>query len=170
MSTLGEWRRCPLLYALEGRNDECLRLVIEAGTDGHGSIKLHDLVTKGKAGFLLEHRNDLKIEALLRAGAKINNTRDNLLTSCLDSGRKPHRKKQLALLLFAAGEKLTKPINETPGYLRFPQRETLKLLCRESIRKHLLGTNNVNLFYKVAKLGLPTVLSKYLLYEQSVTE
>ena len=120
---------------------------------------------------LLEHENYLKVKALLRAGVHINSTSDNLLPLCLDSGRKHHKKKQLALLLFAAGEKLrVRSCYETPDYLRFPIQKTLKQLSRESIRRHLLKLNNVNLFYRVAKLGLPPALSKYLLYEQSVTE
>ena len=159
-----------LSYALMIRNEDCIRLMIEAGADGHGSLLLNNLITKGKPGSLLEHENYWKIKALLRAGAKINNTRVNLLSLCLDSDRKRHKKKQIALSLFAAGEELRKRGHETPDYLRPPNRKTLKHRCRESIRRHLLKLNNVNLLYRVPRLGLPPTLSSYLLYEQSVTE
>ena len=100
----------------------------------------------------------------------MNNTKYNLLNSCLNSNKKPHRKKELALLLFAAGEKLRRKLCNTPDYRMPPERKTLNHLCREAIRKCLLKRNRVNLFYKVPRLGLPPALSKYLLYEQSVSK
>ena len=160
-----------LSYALMGKHDDCIRVMIEAGADGHGSFLLKNFITNEKPGSLVEHENNWKIKALLRAGAKINNTIDNLLTACLDSRRKPEKKKQLALLLFAAGEKLTKLRFQAPIYLRSLHFSgNLKYLCRKIIRKHLLERSNVNLFYNVPKLGLPPPLSRYLLYEQSVDE
>ena len=159
-----------LSYALEVKHEECLRVMIEAGADEHGSLLLHNLISKKRPSSLDEHEDNLKIKTLLRAGAVVNSTVDNLLTPCLDSNRKPRRKKELALLLFAAGEKFTKTLYYGAEYLRPPKRKALNHLCRKAIRKHLLEINNVNLFYKVPRLGLPPALSKYLLYEQSVNE
>ena len=79
----------------------------------------------------------MKIKALLRAGVWVNNNRENLLTLCLDSDRKLHRKKELALLLFAAGEKLIE-INVQNARISyaFQMNKTLKYFCAEkTIRK-----------------------------------
>ena len=47
---------------------------------------------------------------------------------------------------------------------------SLKQICREAIRGHLLHTNpNENLFVRVPKLGLPPPLERYLLYGFTVT-
>ena len=43
---------------------------------------------------------------------------------------------------------------------------SLKHLCREAIRKHLLELDpHSHLFGRVPKLGLPTLLNEYLLYD-----
>ena len=159
-----------LWYALCGRNDDCVRLMIEAGADRHGSLLMYNIITKTNPGTLLEHGIDSNIKMLSRVGALVNNTADDLLTLCLLSQRKPPRKRELALLLFAAGEKFRKDSYHYVEYLRLPKQKTLKYLCSETIRTHLLERSNVNLFYKMARLGLPPALSKFLLYEQSVSE
>ena len=143
--------------------------MVEAGGDGHGSHLLYNIIAANQnAGSFVEYGTDFRIKALLRAGVKVNNSRKNLLTSCLNSRRRYLRKKELALLLFAAGEKQNENKFTVPDYLEPPRRITLKHLCREAIRGHLSGLTDTNLFYKVARLGLPGALSKYILYEQSV--
>ena len=159
-----------LCYAISGRNDDCIKLMIKAGADLHGSRLLYNLVANENPGSFVEYGTDFKIKALLRTGAKVNYIKGNFLTSCLNSRRRDLRKKELALLLFAAGEELNKKKSIVPDYLEPPKRRTLKHLCRKAIREHLLKMSDVNLFYTVARLGLPPALSKYLLYEQSVAE
>ena len=145
--------------------------MIEAGADSHGFQLLQDIVASENQGSFMQYGFDLDVKSLLRAGADVDTSEGNLLTSCLKSRRRQQRKKELAMILFAAGEKLNKNKNSVPDYLEPPNEGIyLKYLCREAIRQHLLKLNNVNLFYKVARLGLPPALSKYLLYEQSVTE
>ena len=47
----------------------------------------------------------------------------------------------------------------------------LKHLCRETIRKHLLKLDpHENLFHRVPRLGLPTLISDYLLYNQTLDD
>ena len=159
-----------LSYALKGGHDDCTRLMIEAGADGYGNMLLHKLVSSEAPGSFVEHGIDFKIKSLLRAGAKVDTNEGSLLTSCLKSLRKKRRIKELALLLFASGEKLNKDKNSVPDYLEPPKRRNLKYRCRDVIRGYLLEKNIVNLFYRVPKLGLPPALSRYLLYEQNVTE
>ena len=57
-----------------------------------------------------------------------------------------------------------------PEYLRERHlTRTLKDVCREAIRKHLLDINqHLNLFMRIPQLGLPTRLASYLLYEEDL--
>ena len=145
--------------------------MIEAGADSYGFQLLRNIAASENQGSFIQYGIDFDVKSLLRAGAKVDTSEGNLLTSCLKSRRRHQRKKELAMLLFAAGEKLNKNKNSVPDYLEPPNEGIyLKHLCREAIRQHLLELSNINLFFRVAKLGLPPALSKYLLYEQSVTE
>ena len=72
-------------------------------------------------------------------------------------------------LLLAAGENTDATSDEVHSALySLGPREIgqlgLKHLCREAIRKHLLQMSNVNLFVRVPLLGLPSLLTEYLLY------
>ena len=49
-------------------------------------------------------------------------------------------------------------------------RLTLKHICRETIRNHLMELNSINLFVKVPRLNLPPALVRFLLYHESVSE
>ena len=70
---------------------------------------------------------------LFRAGALVNNTSHDLLTLCLHSQRKPPRKREFALLLFAGGEKFTQDSHYYEvEYLRLPKQNTLKYQCQVS--------------------------------------
>ena len=52
-----------------------------------------------------------------------------------------------------------------------PEEEmSLKHLCRQCIRKHLLQMSPVNLFVWVPQLGLPTLLQEYLLCNVSLDD
>ena len=70
-------------------------------------------------------------------------------------------------VLFAAGEITDEKVEDIFG---LSNADTgLKHLCREAIRKHLLGVDaNVNLFQRIPKLGLPSLLVNYLLYHTSL--
>ena len=47
----------------------------------------------------------------------------------------------------------------------------LKDMCRHAIRKHLVEIHpHENLFVRIPKLGLPDIVTKYLLYNMSVDE
>ena len=49
-------------------------------------------------------------------------------------------------------------------------RLTLRHICRETIRNHLIELNSINLFVKVPRLGLPPALARFLLYHESLSE
>ena len=69
---------------------------------------------------------------------------------------------------------LEKTINGTKvqvsDYLKPPE-FSLKHLCRETIRKHLLDIDPLeNLFGRIPQLGLPSSLTVYLLYSLSLDD
>ena len=83
------------------------------------------------------------------------------------------------MLLFAAGESTLKTAifcsphhrtNRVPKYLRKPKPRKLCLMakCREVIRGHLLRYSIVNLLVRVPQIGLPSLLTDYLLYNMSL--
>ena len=146
-----------------------MKLLIEAGADRWG----HRLICKT----IQEERNyeetKKRVVILLHVGASVNIGPGNALTSWLKQHaliswlkRQDENEEELALLLYAAGERLNKEeIREVPDYLELPEEMTLRHLCRESIRKHLLQISKMNLLVRVPKLGLPSKMTRYLLYE-----
>ena len=82
---------------------------------------------------------------------------------------------QIPMLLVAAGEEIEEAFKRDilEAYLsREEQDETsLKHMCRESIRDHLIKTDpHRNLFLAVPKLDIPSSLSSYLLYDVSLDD
>ena len=74
-------------------------------------------------------------------------------------------------LLFAAGDKITKPSYKARKVLNEAAEMNLSHLCREAIRKHLLEIDpHENLFVRVPRLGLPAALQSFLLYDQTLDE
>ena len=131
------------------------------------------------------------IKSLLRAGARVNicpprdehNAIEYLIVNG-DGWQVVEMFKTKALLLFAAGEHLAgrrvwKQWSGDTVYvniLKYLQRlrrpkMLLKDICRHAIRKHLLEIEpHGNLFIRIPKLGLPDMVTKYLLYNMSVDE
>ena len=73
----------------------------------------------------------------------------------------------MALLVKAAGQEIS--WNNCEIY-DCPEM-TLLDLCREAIRKHLLQMSpHEHLFGRVPKLGLPSIITDYLLYYQTLDE
>lgn len=129
------------------------------------------------------------MKALLRAGARVNeivpvtsgpqwfrtgkNAIDQLFTwtliPCPDS-----TDKIIPMLLFAAGERPSNTYSLwIPDYIKElmePKVNTLKELSLEAVRKSLLKASNVNLFWRIDKLGLhlPLNLQHDLLYGMSL--
>ena len=79
----------------------------------------------------------------------------------------------ICLLLFTAGEILDGITDaEIPDCLSFDDiKLNLKHICREAIRKHLLNLDpHAHLFYRVPRLELPSLLTEYLLYNQTLDD
>ena len=78
-------------------------------------------------------------------------------------GKPCNRDQKVPMFLYAAGE----TIDKTEAQVLDDLKElSLKHLCREAIRKHLLVIDpHQHLFYRIPRLGLPGSLSRYLLYD-----
>ena len=114
------------------------------------------------------------VKLLLRSNIKINTDGSsvNALMFHLTESHKINRK--IVMLLFAAGEKIMPSVGCTktaiPEYLQHEQL-SLKEKCREAIRKHLLDIDpHGNLFHRIPKIGLPSVLDRYVLFDMSIDD
>ena len=80
---------------------------------------------------------------------------------------------EILKLLYVAGENI-----DRAGYLAIRVQSELNQesgsclshLCRSAIREHLLRTGDVNLFYRVRRLGLPAALQKSILFDISLED
>ena len=117
-----------------------------------------------------------RICRLFRAGAQIGR-KDHLGRNSLQVSLQSHQEevKDIQMLLFAAGETLDGPIVsvehiDIPEYFtELKENLDLKHLCREAIRKHLIHLDpHGHLFWRIPQLGLPSLVTEYLLYDCSL--
>ena len=107
----------------------------------------------------------------LKAGVYINNT-DICGQSALEELIKQRKKKEdtfkeVALLLFAAGEKITYATVNITEYLK--PTVSLKDICRRAIRNRLIELDpKQHLFQRIPQLKLPDSLKRYLLHCMSL--
>ena len=174
-----------LTAAITVGNMDCIGALVNAGADvnvvdvnGHTA-----LITAAGSGC---SRRSQSIRLLLQAGAHVNRT-NKLQHNALKHYLTQHSSvsKNIALLLLAAGETLDGDtiessmhgfvnINrvEVPEFLRMKKlRLSLKHRCRQVIRARLHEVApHLQLFPRVPLLGLPSSLSRYLLYDMSLEE
>ena len=161
-------------------SDKELQILVDAGadvnaTDKEGNTPL--IITSGRS---VPGRVEC-LKVLLISGAKVNllnNKKLNALCHHINKSKywnKPPDR-TMVLLLYAAGETLDGiTIDEDDESARcvldyLDKREIrLKSLCRETIRKHLIELNfHRCLFNKIPQLGLPTLMTRYLLYNMTL--
>ena len=112
------------------------------------------------------------VKRLLGARIHINQNTSIYNQNAISSSQ--HRRsfyRDTVVLLYAAGETLGGTIEEKiPVKLKFEEEKLeLKHICREAIREHLLKLDwHANLFSRVPELGLPSIMTEYLLYNQSL--
>ena len=121
---------------------------------------------------------------LLKAGAQIGR-RDHLGRNSLQLSIEEDqvKVKNVQKLLHAAGETTDGPtvpvedrrngnvihINIPEYFTELKENLDLKHLCREAIRKHLINLDpHEHLFGRIPKLGLPSLVTEYLLYDCSL--
>ena len=169
-----------LIYAANGGHEKCVRSLIQAGADVNYSHKtnryLTPLLTAAYSG------NYTCMQLLLKAGARVNRKYPPHYKVMPFVYRNRNRRLKCAMLLFAAGQ-LLEPVGtcdpfrsatqlEVYEYLKQTEdRLSLKHICRETIRKHLINIDPyTNLFDRIPKIGLPRVLADFLLYGISLEE
>ena len=126
------------------------------------------------------HRSNLRytelISILLKSGARINCRddmgRNALELACLHPDTE-NCKKYAFMFLIATGEILDGHKLKDDGipiYLQeLKENLALKHLCREAIRKHLIDLDpHEHLFGRIPQLGLPSLVTDYLLYDYSL--
>ena len=175
-------RETPLMAAATLGEVGCARALLEAGADvnsldSEGCTALMYIDTSWSA-HSKEGRNYVGCaKLLLQFGARINlfdTDSFKALMLVIKENEGSARSADLCLLLFAAGETLDGPINakKVPDCLKFDDLQlVLKHICREAIRKHLLALDpHTHLSGRVPRLGLPSSLNRYLLYNTSMDD
>ena len=189
------WGRPPLFGAVRFGEHKAVKSLIEAGADvnitysrGNNTI-LHAVFDGCECCDQCDIGDEVRwpgltqsVRSVLKAGARVNMKNEwgktppslyyppnvgpdksSLVRQCW---------KEIANLLFVAGKTLGKrrwrkslePPTHKEGML-------LKHICRNTIRKHLLKVDpHTNLFIRVPRLGLPSSLTRYLLYNISLDD
>ena len=174
-----------LTAAISVGNMDCTEALVNAGADVNTADMSGDTALIVAAGCGSSRRSQ-SIRLLLKAGALVNK-RNKLGLNALEHYLTQHASvsKQIALLLYAAGEILEKDTIQTsmygyvniirvtvPEFIKLPKLKlSLKHNCRQTIRKHLTQLDpHSQLFDRVPKLGLPVSLQRYLLFGVSLAE
>ena len=170
---------------------ECMDILLTAGADVNA--KANDNVTALHLGFYIYDKYNPHyvkyIRRLLRAGIHINqyhdseiylnndypSSRNNAFGGLLneDPDFPDFEYPDVFMLLYAAGETLEgSDMDKIPEELKFQEEKLqLKHTCREAIRKHLLKLDpHRHLFGRIPRLGLPSSMTDYLLFNMSLDD
>ena len=175
-----------LMKAASHSRDKIKTVLLNRERDIHGTPPVRNT----NCATMIVHSSIHCVKLLLAAGADVNKVNEagfTALKSCLMEYRGDSQYKEVTMVLFAAGDtvdgsteyyltkRTTAPpvVNfEIPDYLlevMDPQEMCLMDICRRTIRKHLLQMSHLNLFCIVPSLGIPSLLTNYLLYNTSLT-
>ena len=149
----------PLLTAVVGDQCDCAGILVKAGADVNVEVPSRCAALnykKNALGFAVDIGNSKMVKLLLLSGAHLLG-----LKMAYPEDRK------IARLLIAAGYSNSKRGNIFLRPKKSSPAKSLLLsdLCRAVIRRRLSELNSpVNLVHLVAKLGLPSLLQKYLLF------
>ena len=176
----GPYGGTALIGAVCDGNTDSMKVLIKAGADVNatmcyrGETLCYGVTALHHSNFLT--RNILAIKLLLLAGAKVNmvySKGGNALDCCVYN---PADKSEEQIKpLVAAGEKIQsdevlKAVQDC-GLMEPPQEPNLMSITRCVIREHLLELDpHLNLFARVPRLGLPSVLARFLLYDETLDE
>ena len=156
-----------LFFAASEGHYNCTKVLIDAGANVNASGDLAWTALSIAAS--LGHAQCALL--LLRGGAFINTSIDDKISSSeLGTGLRVVSE-EIAILLHAAGQSVALTVSDELGemFKEYDLSTGLKDLCRHTIRKHLLKLNpQQHLLDKIPQLGLPSLLTRYLLYGVSV--
>ena len=168
LSTLTELR--VEVNKVDNRNNTAL---MKSGRKGHWNI-VKKLVTSGAdvnkinasrftALSIIAMRNNVEgVRIMLRSGAKVN------------LGYTPFNRRlntKTKKLLIAAGTRINKTITTIYAERASFARHTLQNQCRIAIRQYLLKLDrHGNLFFRIPRIGLPSPITSYLLYDISLDD
>ena len=172
--------RSPLLEATFFNRTECMKFLISAGAEvNFFSDYFVDFfcdidIFFSPYCFAASQARLESVKILLSAGAYINtgfNSSEflNCLTLEIDD---PNEQTEMVEVLHASGQEID-PVYKKQIESYSPQLQeesTLKNLCRESIRKHLINLDKYShLYNRIPRIGFPKSLKDYLLYNTSLS-
>ena len=173
-------KQTPLINAIANDHLECVNYLIDAGAD----VNIQDNQKESPLSSATNTQSLKCLKLLLKQGAHVNITSNNGQNALQYLIQRPFipMKKLVAMLLFAAGEMLgrNKPKGSTDcGDVKMPEfmlhlvqpTLCLKDICRKFIRDYLLQVDpHTNLFQRVPRLGLASILQSYLLFDLSLDD
>ena len=178
-----EWTA--LMHAMATVNNDCITWLLDAGAlveDDINATYIYILVKNG-GRFIYCTPEKLAnlyrcIQQLLKIGGYINQRSETALKLYIE--RVGGIKGPIQMLLLAAGETLNKtkakkmPYKDIKrlnlkDYMNSQDKLSLKHLSREAVRKQMIRAHrHHNLFCAVPKLGIPSMLESYLVYDVSL--
>ena len=191
VNTVDDAGRTVLMQAAR-RHYQLVQVLLAAGADVNAMTS--DTYSDGKLKTALHRaagvRGIGRVRLLLKAGARID-IRDRLGRNCPQIYVAWERQeimivRNIHMLLYAAGETLDGPTVtmrnpydsaimtevEIPEYFKeLKRKRDLKHQCRETIRKHLVDLDpHEHLFGRTPQLELPSLLTRYLMYDCSIDD
>ena len=178
MYTIGFYE-CALRVAARHGSLECVKILIETGEDVNFRIVMTEPDYARPCDFGTDRDLRITTEVALMEACLYTKTecvkellKSNALVNIWRVGDGGYdlmteEDNEIKRTLFAAGDLKIRVVLKDEDLLK--KASTLKELCRELVRDHLLALNRqVNLFQRVPKLGLPPLLVKYMLYYVSL--
>ena len=187
----------PLISAAYAGHYECVNTLLKAGAyvnqrdnldntalilaSRHGRIKCIEILLEKGADVNIV--NNKGFTALIKAGG-FSNSQSSSIKSLLRAGAFHKHIQRIRLqcfnavmsddhILFAAGETVDTDLMGTDFKLPMFIKPSLFLKdkCRHAVRKHLIKLNpHLHLFHRIAELGLPPLLTRYLLFGVSLAD
>ena len=153
-----------LLCSARSGKFDCMEIMLKAGAD----VNICDDVGWTALASAGHFDHTQCVILLLKAGAYIN----NIFNKDVDEKLRV-TSKETATVLYAAGQSLDlSMLADLEGICKENDlTRGLKDLCRSAIRRHLLQINpHQHLFNRTPRLGFPSLLTEYLLYNVSLDQ
>ena len=164
MNVQKDWGITALIKAARWGHDKCIGLLLEAGAD----VNIPDIYGNTAVMNAAYENHGKCVQMLFTHDAAVG--RYHVPSCCKSDIGNEVKFKRLMMQLFSSGQELLGLDEEYTKEALLGTKLSLKSICREAIRNHLLQMSNVNLFVRVPRLGLPSILTDYLLYDQTLDD